>query len=237
MRKSEITFSLSLGFFLSVKAAFSAGMSSLTAGPAFFDNSVHPVPRVAAADESVDISFAGDWFASGACALYVDDVRTAVSDGPVRTVSLPGVPEGSWKSYRLVLKTDAGEETRIVTVFPSHAFSCSVHSLIRRNCFLDARPAGTVRKIDRSGTLPVTWSSRWSPGADRTVVTLHAGSDAAGACLGTLVSASGGEGAYPFCPKTAGVRGGRCTLVHDDGVQRLVAYLNVTGGALRLLLR
>ena len=68
----------------------------------YFDNHATPVPYAVDGSESVSVVFAGDWFESGACDLYVDGELVAKSSGSVQTYAPPVVSD-SYKTYSLVL--------------------------------------------------------------------------------------------------------------------------------------
>ena len=56
-------------------SASGAGLSSMTVGPRHFDTHATPLGRAVDGDGHVPVTFAGSWFESGACELYVDGVQ------------------------------------------------------------------------------------------------------------------------------------------------------------------
>lgn len=213
---------------LAIPAVFGGSLSTMQVS-GYFDNHSAPVPYAVDGSESVSVVFAGDWFESGGCDLYVDGELVAQSSGSVQTYALPVVP-GMYRAYELVLKAGEAEERRFVTVFPYAGFTCSMHTMDVYHEFLDARPAGTVRKINPVDTMKIAWSGLWNEGADRSVVTLYRGKGTDGECLGELVDVEGvEEGVYRLCPDAAHLEPGRYTLTHFDGTETLVAYLGVKG--------
>ena len=203
----------------------------------YFDNHSAPVPYAVDGSDAAEIAIAGDWFASGECDLYVNGALVARSTGPVQTYALPTV-SGAYRTYELVLRAGETEERRFVTVFPHAGFACSMHTIDVHHEFLDARPAGTFRKVNPSDAMKIAWSGLWNEGADRSVVTLYRGMGTGGECLGELVDVEGvEEGVYRLCPDATQLEPGRYTLTHFDGVEPLVAYLGVKGAGLILLFK
>ena len=216
-------------------SASGAGLSSMTVGPLHFDSHATPLGRAVDGDGHVPVTFAGSWFESGACELYVDGVLSGSSSGAVQTNLLEGA-EGTWRTYHVTLKSAEGELTKIITIYPYAGYACPVHSLAARADFLDARPAGTVRKVRFDETLPVTWSGAWTNEADRAVVRLYSGTDTNGTFVAELVNAEGrGEGEYTLSPAVAQLSPGLYTLTHFDGVDTLFAYLKVCCGMIMIV--
>lgn len=219
-------------------SVFAGGIASLTTGDSYFDNQANPLPRIVSGEESAEVAIAGSWFPGGECRLYVDDVLVATSAGALQSIGLPGAADGSSRTYRLVLKSGEGEEVRLLTLFPSADFLCASHAFSLGGRSLDARPAGTARRIRASGETPIAWSSLWSAAADRSVVKIFAGADDSGTCLGELVSSEGSkEGVAPFKPDAFALERGLYTLSHFDGVETLYASFDVRGDSLMLLVR
>lgn len=216
-------------------SASGAGLSSMTVGPRHFDTHATPLGRAVDGDGHVPVTFAGSWFESGACELYVDGVLSGSSSGAVQTNLLEGA-EGTWRTYHVTLKSAEGELTKIITVYPYAGYVCPVHSLSARADFLDARPAGTVRKVRFDKTIPVTWSGAWTNEADRAVVRLYGGVGTNGTLVAELVDSEGrGEGEYTLSPLAAQLPVGRYTLTHFDGVETLFANLKISGGAVMIV--
>ena len=215
----------------------SAGtLSSLTV-EGYFDNNEVPEARVAGAGETVEIPFAGSWFDSGSCALYVDDVLVAESDGAERTYALSGV-EGAHESHQLVLKSADGVWRKVITLFPYEGYCCLLSSLETGNRRIDARPAGTLRRLKTEEQVDIAWSGIWNDLADRAVVKLYRGSGTDGEHLGDLVVQDGRvEGDLPFGSYLSSLPLGRYTLTHFDGVETLQAEIEICGGGVVLLLR
>lgn len=215
----------------------SAGtLSSLTVG-GYFDNNEVPEVRVAGAGETVEISFAGSWFGSGSCALYVDDVLVAESDGPELTYALSGA-EGTHESHQLVLMSADGAWRKVVTLFPHEGYRCLLSSLETGNRRLDARPAGTLRRLKTEEQVDIAWSGIWNELADRVVVKLYRGSGTEGEHIADLVVQDGRvEGDLPFGTYLSSLPLGRYTLTHFDGVETLQAEIEIRGGGVVLLLR
>ena len=212
-----------------VCAAMAGGLSSLTVG-AYLDNNEIPAARVVDANGMAMMVIAGEWFDSGACELLVDGVLAATSDGAAQTYALAGA-EGTWRTYRVTLRSAEGVLEKLVTLFPSANFSCSLHRLSVKNDFLDSAPAGTVRKIAFGETVPVAWSGMWNDGADGAAVVLYAGRGTGGTMLGRLVDEAGtDEGICKLASKTSPLPSGHYTLTHFDGVETLTAYLSVRSG-------
>jgi hypothetical protein len=227
-------FFVTVAVFGCATSVYCAGMSSLTTAPEYFDNNVAPAPRIAAAGDAVEI-FVGD--PQSEAEVFVNGVKVAAEDG-ARAVSLAGAPDDGYVTYRIDLKTRNETATRFITLFPSPAFVCAVHDLAQKNSFLDSRPAGTVRRVSCNGPVPVAWSSLWSTNATSSLVTVYAGGDTNGTCVGTLVASPAGmEGMLTLKPTAAGLQRGLYTLVHSDGGETLLAYLNVVGDSLKLVFR
>ena len=216
-------------------SASGAGLSSMTVGPRHFDTHATPLGRVVDGDGHVPVTFAGSWFESGACELYVDGVLSGSSSGAVQTNLLEGA-EGTWRTYHVTLKSAEGELTKIITVYPYAGYVCPVHSISARADFLDARPSGTVRRVRFDKTIPVTWSGAWTNEADRAVVRLYGGVGTNGTLVAELVDSEGrGEGEYTLSPLAAQLPVGRYTLTHFDGVETLFANLKISGGAVMIV--
>ena len=69
----------------------------------YHDNSEALSPRVVDESGSVLIDFAGDWFESGECELFVDGIAVGSSSGSLSSYLLLGAGN-SWKSYFVTLK-------------------------------------------------------------------------------------------------------------------------------------
>ena len=220
---------------VSVLPASAGGLSSLSVGPQHFDTHETPIGRAVDDQGYVPVLFAGDWFDSGACELYVDGVLVGTSSGALQTNLLAGT-EGTWCTRRVTLKSLEGEQTKLITIFPYQGYRCTEHSLSVASDFLDARPAGTVRKVKIEKPLPVVWSGNWTNGADRAVVRVYAGIGTEGTLVGELVNSEGtDEGVYSLTPGLARMVSGKYTLTHYDGVDTLYAYLSVRGGTCVIL--
>ena len=214
--------------FLVFQVAFAAGMSSLTVCQ-HFDNHSSPEARSADDGKAVAISYSGEWFASGACSLLVDDELVATSQGEWGSYVLTPPLDAS-RTWRVTLCSAEGEVTKFVTVKPNAGFPMSCHGLTTARAALDSRPAGTVRKIALDASMPVTWSDVWNVGTSGATVTLYEGIGTSGTCLGRLAEAETGEGEVRLSPKLMSLDIGKYTLTHDDGVEVLVAYVAVTDG-------
>ena len=226
---------LALVAIMAVLSASAGGLSSLTVGPQHFDTHTTPLGRAVDGEGSVPVTFAGSWFESGACELYVDGVLVGTSSGALQTNLLAGA-EGTWCTRRVTLKSLEGERTKLITIFPYQGYRCVEHTMSVGADFLDARPAGTVRKVKIDKSLPVAWSGSWTNGADRAVVRVYAGIGTEGALVGELVNSEGtDEGIYSLTPGLARMVSGRYTLTHYDGVETLYAYLSVRGGTCVIL--
>ena len=219
--------------------AASAAMADLISTlytSAFLDSHEDPAPRVAE-NGSITIDLAGGWFDSGACELLVDGVAVASSSGTLQTYALAADPT-TWRSYRLTLRSQEGETTKIVTVYPYAGFICSLHGLEFGECPLDARPAGTIRRLLTDATMPVTWSAIWNDGADAPVVALRRENGLEGPLLGTLVSGeTDAEGETTFSPHAYPLGPGLYTLTHFDGIETLMSVIEVRSHALIFSLR
>lgn len=199
------------------------------------DNGEVPSVVVAGASDSVAVAYAGEWFASGTCDLYVDGVRVGRSSGESATYALAGASD-TYRSYRLTLVAGDEKMTKTVTLFPYSGYSCALHSLTLPDAFLDSRPAGTVRRLKSGSTMPVAWSGLWNAGADRAVVTLYSGTGTGGTCLGELVSeGESDEGTYILSPSALSLDAGPYTLAHFDGVETLFAGFRISGGTIIIL--
>ena len=220
---------------LAARCACAASLSTLTVD-GYFDNGVRPSPYAVDGAETADVTLAGEWFPSGSCELSVDGVKVAQSDGPLQVYGLP-VPEGTMRTYALLLKSGDFEERRTVTVFPYAGYVCSIHTM--EACGpLDSQPAGTVRRIKSDGTMEISWSGFWNEASDRSVVTVYRGEGTDGECLGELVDVDGRqEGVFPLCPCASSLEPGRYTLTHFDGVETLLSRLDVRGTGFLLFLR
>ena len=227
---------LCLSAMAAVSTAVAGGMASLTVR-AYLDNCDMPAARVVDANGASPIELAGAWFGSGSCELLVDGVVVASSSGSQQTYSLPGA-DGTWRSYRVTLRSAEGETEKIITLYPSADFTCSLHRLTVRKTFLDSAPPGTVRKIAFGAPVPVAWSGLWSDGADRAVVRLYAGRGTDGTMLVEPVNSEGAaEGCIQLLSGTAPLASGLYTLTHFDGVETLTAYLGIRSGGTIFTLR
>lgn len=219
-------------------AALSAAADSIASlsTTAYIDNHANPAPRVAE-NGSMHIDLCGDWFDSGSCELLVDGAVVASSSGALQTYDLAADP-ATWRSYELTLRSQEGETTKYVTIFPYPGFVCSLHTLSFVGCALDARPAGTVRKIGKEETMPVTWSAIWNDGGEAPVVALRSGTGLEGSLIATLVSGeSDTEGDITFSPRPYHLASGRYTLTHFDGVETLTSMVEVRGSGFVFFVR
>jgi hypothetical protein len=122
--------------------------------------------------------------------------------------------------------------------FPSLGFHCNIHSLDFDGRGLDARPAGTIRRLMADATTPVTWSSIWNDGAQAPVVALRRGNGVEAPLLDTLVSGvTESEGEFPFSPHAFHLVPGLYTLTHYDGIETLMAVFEVRNPALIFTVR
>ena len=154
-----------------------AGTISSLSCESWVNTAENPTIAVAASSDSVEIAYAGDWFASGSCDLYVDGVWVGGSTGTPSTYALPGVADG-YQAYEVTLVADGEERSRIVTVFPYLGYVCSIHSASQYSSSLDSHPGGTLRKLGPDASMPISWSELWNASADRAVVTLYSGATA-----------------------------------------------------------
>lgn len=220
---------------MAVLIAKAGSISSLSTS-AFLDSHEAPAPR-AAINGTVPIDLSGGWFASGACELLVDGVVVASSSGALQTYSL-AADSANWHIYKLTLRSQEGETTIILPTFPYPGFHCKIHSLDFDGRGLDARPAGTIRRLMADATTPVTWSSIWNDGAQAPVVTLRKGNGLEGLLLDTLVSGeTDAEGEFPFSPHAFHLVPGLYTLTHNDGIETLTAVFEVRNPALIFTVR
>ena len=81
---------------MAAHSASAGGLSSLTVGPQHFDTHETPIGRAVDDQGFVPVTFAGDWFESGACELYVDGVLVGTSSGALQTNLLAGVEGGRY---------------------------------------------------------------------------------------------------------------------------------------------
>ena len=225
---------LAVFFALLAVAARGANVSSLEAD-GFLDNGEIPSLRVVS-DEGIEIPFSGEWM-GGRCELFVDGVSvgTSYSAQSLHTISGDG---DALKTYRLTLESELGSITKFVTFVPSPDFCSAMHALESDVAAIDARPAGTVRRLKVGKTMPLAWSSLWSETADMVKVEVRKGHAADGESLGTLVDAGApAEGTFMFSLGIAGLAPGPYTLTHFDGVETLFAYVNITGTGLLMIVR
>jgi len=216
--------------------AYAGRLSTLTA-EGHFDNHDTPPARVVGAAEFVQVPVCGDWFASGACELYLDDVLVASSDGPLVNYALAGTDDG-YVSYRLELRSAEGATSKVLTFFPGADYKSLVHSLAQGGRSLDSRPAGTVRRLPQDEAMDVAWSGFWTNTADRTVVTLYRGKGTDGENLGELVNvAERDEGDFCLRPNLLALPVGVYTLTHFDGTETLTAYFKYGKPGLVLMFR
>lgn len=220
---------------LTISAVFGGSMSTLQV-TGYFDNHSVPVPYAVDGSDAAEIAFAGDWFDSGECDLYVNGAFVARSTGPVQTYALPVIP-GIYQNYFLTLKSGEAVAKKLLTVFPYAGYVCTLHMVDIGDDFLDARPGDTVRKIRPEEIAKITWSGLWNAAADQSVVKLYAGTDTSGECLKELVNVQGvGEGFYPLRPDDEPMNAGSIyTLTHFDGVETLTAHFGIRGGAVLIL--
>lgn len=206
-------------------SAFANGLSTRSVTN-FLDSATPPGPRIAE-NGTVPIALAGEWFPSGACELVIDGASAASSSGAFATYLLAANPT-TWTNHVLTLRSSEGETTRYLTIYPYAGFRCAFHRIRLAGNVIDARPAGTVRRLDPDSVLPVTWSAIWNEGASAPVVTLRDGDGAAAPALATLLSnPTGPEGDFDFSPKPLRLGAGRYTLTHFDGVETLFAPILV----------
>ena len=220
---------------IAVSAVMAGSISSLSTS-AFLDSHEAPAPR-AAINGTIPIDLSGGWFASGACELLVDGVVVASSSGALQTYSLAADPT-TWHNYTLTLRSQEGDTTLILTTLPYPGFLCRIHYVDFGVCPLDARPAGTIRRLVTDGTMPVTWSSIWNEGAQAPVVALRRGNGLEGPLLDTLVSGeTAAEGEVSFSPHPYRLVPGLYTLTHYDGIETLMSVLEVRNHALIFTVR
>ena len=220
---------------MAVLIAKAGSISSLSTST-FLDSYANPAPR-AAENGTVPIDLSGGWFASGACELLVDGVVVASSSGALQTYALAADP-ANWHNYTLTLRSQEGETTLILTTLPYPGFLCRIHYVDFGVCPLDARPAGTIRRLVTDGAMPVTWSSIWNEGAQAPVVALRRGNGLEGPLLETLVSGeTDAEGEFSFSPHPYRLVPGLYTLTHYDGIETLMSVLEVRNPALIFTVR
>jgi hypothetical protein len=222
---------------LSAFSLSAASLSSLSCNDRL-DNNREPVP-VVPADENHELTLQidADWFGESEVSLFTNGVLAASSTGEVEEFVLKGSPD-TYTSYFLSVKAGDKEFTKVVTIFPSADYTCSLHSLSRDRQRLDSRAAGTLRKILAYLPLDISWSSLWNEGAEAPVVKLYKGADASGEELSILLdSPEAEEGLVAMLPESEDLKDGVYTLTHFDGVETLTAYIKVKNRSLYLLLK
>ena len=225
---------LAVIFALLAVAARGANVSSLETD-GFLDNGEIPSLRIAT-EEGVAIPYAGEWM-GGRCELFVDGVSVGSSDSAPSLHTISGDGD-ALKTYRLTLESESGSITKFVTFVPSPDFCSAMHTLESDEANIDARPVGTVRRLNIAKTMPLSWSSLWSQGADMAKVEICQGYSTTGDSLGTLIEKGASvEGVCAFSPRSAGLTPGQYTLTHFDGVETLFAYVNITGTGLLMIVR
>ena len=211
-------------------------ISSMTCS-SYVNNNESELGRVVGSNQTANVIFDGKWFSSGECELFVNDVLVGSSSNDYLTYTLTGSND-SLCTYRLTLKSDLGEINKVVNFLPTAEFPCAFHTVSISNSFLDSRPAGTVRRLAPKDSLPVVWSGIWNHAADSSVVTLYKGNGTSSEAIAMLVDSSdGSEGVYKFSRKDKRLPGGLYTLTHFDGVERLIAYVDVLTSGLILTVK
>lgn len=224
-----------LGAMLAAGAAAAGNMSSMTVS-SYFDNGDVPAVRVVGDGGNVSVGVSGDWFDSGTCELLVDGVSVGVSDGPPVSCLLPG-GVGTWKSYRLTLKSAEGEIEKVLTFFPAADFTCALHPLAVKDAMLDTTPEGRPRKVRHGALIPVAWSGKWNADATGAEVKLYSGYGTEGTPVDLVCAEGQGEGDAYVGGKEIPLASGPYTLTHFDGVEILTAYLSVRNGGVVFILR
>ena len=220
---------------MAASAVFAGSTSSLSTSD-FLDSHKAPTPH-AAINGTVPINLSGGWFPSGACELLVDGVVVASSSGALQTYAL-AADQTTWHLYTLTLRSQEGETTVILPTFPYPGFYSKIHSLDFDGRGLDARPAGTIRRLRADATTPVTWSAIWNDGAQAPVVALRRGNGLEGPLLQTLVTGEAdAEGEFAFSPHTYRLVPGLYTLTHYDGIETLMAVFEIRNPALIFTVR
>ena len=231
--KISIVAALMVGSVLSCCGVYAGGLSSLTVRDVL-DSNANPAAR-AADSGPVVIRYSGAWFGQEGCEFYVDGALVGTSAASEAEYVL-AAGDGSWRSYRLTLKSGGSSTTRFVTVFPTSDFACSLHSLTQSRSLLDSRPASVVRRVRSGVEVDVAWSGLWNDAADRSVVSVYKGRGVVGEPLCELVAQEGrGEGWTALSDDV--LPPGIYTLTHFDGVETLVACLNLAGGGFSLIVR
>ena len=229
-------FGIAFLFAIAVVVAQAGNMSSLDV-ECYLDSRDVPSPRVVASGDSAEVYIDGLWFASGKCDLYVDGVLRASSIGEGQSWSLGGA-DGTWRTYSLLLKSGDVEVNRILTFLPSDGYPCLLPHAETGFTRLDARPAGTTRRMKGDATMDVSWSGMWSDSATGADILLYPGKTASGDPVATLVTHTGrDEGSYGLSKAVLSLASGDYTLTHFDGVETLTAYLRIVDAGFLLLFR
>jgi len=217
-------------------AALNAASISSLSTESYLDNHESPKIMYADAGGNTNITFEGAWFESGSCELLVNGKSVGVSSETAGIYRLP-IAADAVSSFSLTLKTESGEMTKHIAVFPSAGFKCSCHGLNADKKFLDSHPAGTVRRVKFSSSIPVAWSAKWSDGADRAVVDLYKGRGVSGTALNLVSVESVADGEFELVPSRDSLPCGKYTLTHYDGNETLVAYVDVRHEGFTLVFR
>lgn len=202
-----------------------------------FDTSPGAIVRKVDQTEGIDIYYAGEWFPSGSCDLYVDGVKVGTSSGPACAYTLNFAAAGV-TSYALRLASAEGEIRRRIAFIGPETTGNLVHTAAAYEVPLDAAPGQPAVRLKGDGTLTVAWSSRWSDGATGSTVTLYAGSDTT-TKVAELVAVSGdGEDVYTIDPKALSLGGGNYFLTHYDGVKtETFSFAVAPGGGFILMIK
>ena len=222
---------------LSAFSLSAASLSSLSCNDRL-DNNCNPAPVVCTnEDREFALQIDADWFGESEALLYTNGVLAASSTGGAQELILQGASD-TYRSYILTLKAGDREFTKVVTIFPSADYSCSLHSLARDRQFLDSHPAGTLRRLKAYNPMDISWSGLWSENGDRAEVKLYKGADGEGGLVAELVSVdTPEEGTLEFLPSASSITTGIYTFRHFDGVETLSASFSFTDRSLWLILR
>ena len=225
---------LVLAFTVLTAFVSSASQVSALETTAYFDS--HSILRPCVGDVAT-VAYAGAWFASGTCQLFVDGVLVGTSDGAIKTYRIVGDPQAS-QTHTLTLKSGDTEINRVVTIYPSEDYVGRTHTVVLENNMLDSHPAGTLRRVRYDETASIAYSTFWNAATTGATVKLYRGDSASGEPISVLIEKEADcEGAFRLTAKTMKLAPGRYTLTHADGVETLVAHLDVRGAGLLVIFR
>lgn len=216
-------------------AADAAQVDEVTSDASFLDSAANG-GAIVYVDETgalVHVRISFDSMSSAVGQLYVGADVFNVADGDEIAVSL-----SVSRFSHIPLRLCAGDEERLayLAVFPNRTSTVLMHALDSDFSIVDVRQ--TERKRMKSH-MALRYSSLWNLSSYVRVIAYRADEYGRDGAKGIVVvdKAAGSEGKVTLANLPVKLPAGNYVLVHDDGVEKLLAHVSITTGGFTVILK